>query len=694
MTLNFTSLTSVRLPCKFFTAFQTCRFGDECKFVHLTGERLRAAQAAHSCPWFDSPQGCKRGQRCPFLHTQTGDQLVDPNDKLANGKKHAEWRRMLPFDHRQARPLGNDQLARFSEVALSLVSQNDDENIRQGVIKALAGNAGLTRIDEIVKSCLSDTTPGHERRRFLNHLMPLLQAVTHPDVATSYILETHVGVIFAWLFGVGGLRSISLFDFMLRNIIVFHQNASETERIEKTPVLVETFLASFRRLLEAMSIARVMTSFQDILTRFDDGLHGPLSSLPSTRLLTHTAFRHLGRLRLILAGGQAVPDMQPTRSAIIDQPHFSVPIDYPGALSQDGPRHDNDHADIKDISILPSAEELLSRRPEYVPTTDMRTWHAQGLEGLLDRHFRLLREDTVGQLRDAVASELERQTKKSSESEDKRNAKASFRQQQGTRTNVYCNGATVKILCNKYKGPTILFEFEQLAKVSSLTKKAPKDWWQHSRRLQPGNLVCLLAEGLPPTFCVIATMFRDPVMSSAKVSDEPGAEVAKFMAKHNLFSHKDKAWIALTPADPDVAGALGFLRLSEITRTEVATLVEFPGIILPSFGPTLRALQRMSLSQDVQFADLLAPASLAKHERLDTLTKVEGPVYSMKRNFRFDLECLLREPGAMTLSAKDGFDVQNLVEKSFLDPGQAQAVVYALTRKLALIQVGSHNLAR
>ena len=50
--------------------------------------------------------------------------------------------------------------------------------------------------------------------------------------------------------------------------------------------------------------------------------------------------------------------------------------------------------------------EILGERAEYLPSSDPSTWHLGGAAGLLDRHFRLVREDAIGQLRDEIKLEL------------------------------------------------------------------------------------------------------------------------------------------------------------------------------------------------------------------------------------------------------------------------------------------------
>lgn len=77
--------------------------------------------------------------------------------------------------------------------------------------------------------------------------------------------------------------------------------------------------------------------------------------------------------------------------------------DGPGALSKYGPRHDNDQVDIKDISILPTTDEILCRRQPYMPLKDPYTDHRHycGQARLLDTHFRHLRYENTEPIIDA-----------------------------------------------------------------------------------------------------------------------------------------------------------------------------------------------------------------------------------------------------------------------------------------------------
>ncbi|GFR50032.1 hypothetical protein Agub_g12193 [Astrephomene gubernaculifera] len=85
-------------------------------------------------------------------------------------------------------------------------------------------------------------------------------------------------------------------------------------------------------------------------------------------------------------------------------------------LAGPGGRHDNDHVDYRSIQILTTSDEALCERPPYLPRRSADDEAEDGeLPGpsphlasnpeaaLLDRHFRLLREDFVQPLRQALA---------------------------------------------------------------------------------------------------------------------------------------------------------------------------------------------------------------------------------------------------------------------------------------------------
>jgi len=86
---------------------------------------------------------------------------------------------------------------------------------------------------------------------------------------------------------------------------------------------------------------------------------------------------------------------------------FELSQNLPGMLSEQNPRHNNDYKNIRDIKILSIAEKIQFYRLEYLSSNNLIRNYLPGLEDLLDRQFRLLRKNTIDQLRDAIYLELE-----------------------------------------------------------------------------------------------------------------------------------------------------------------------------------------------------------------------------------------------------------------------------------------------
>ena len=73
-----------------------------------------------------------------------------------------------------------------------------------------------------------------------------------------------------------------------------------------------------------------------------------------------------------------------------------VAFEGPGAFCSTGPRHDNDVAEIQNIRIAPTHEELICQAEPFLPANFYDAPHhlpQESMERLLDIQFRLLREE-------------------------------------------------------------------------------------------------------------------------------------------------------------------------------------------------------------------------------------------------------------------------------------------------------------
>ncbi|KAI1103087.1 hypothetical protein F4804DRAFT_245949 [Jackrogersella minutella] len=635
--------------CKFFFRNGKCRYGTECKFSHDSS----------------SSQPASQGWRQRENHQE------GPNPA---GDRLREWRRLLDLNPSNSRPgrsstfTGNQACDRFFKLALDLM--DGDIGISQETVRLMAQDPGLGFIKNLVDRQIPEakTTPARVRL-WLNQIQPMFQVLTHPRVVDSNVLEQQVATLCNFIQGIGGIRMRALFDFII-NLVEIWPDTAMSEDDEYGASACELSLSVLVTMVDCNTSNIVSDSYSRIVKRFGDIVQ--ITRHSPNEFLKLQVQKYLQYLWQRLGVGSAINEAGVGSKVPVTRAQFVMRRDLPGRLSADGPRHDNDHEDICDIRILPTYEEITSMRNEYLPTTDSSLFHRPGIHGRLDREFRLLREDTVGQLRDAVAMKLDaiRDPKR----------KQDYDNETAPRTYAYEQAGVVDVSFNKDQGIELLVQFRQL--TSKKTAKGRRDLWENSKRLQPGGLICILREDGSVLFCVVSerTIITDGQKSGVRAEAEGGEPQRKpSLADDDAFAY---VYLYLAePCSPDIGRALRWFQ--DIGPRQQLCLVEFPRVLLPSFQHTLVALQRMSKFSNVPFDDLLAPAE----QELDSdSTVVDAPNYTKKPGFSFNLSCLTNDDTAQHHSPQTPLDPEVLSRHTSLDPTQSSALLNALSRKLALIQ--------
>ncbi|GKZ20844.1 hypothetical protein AbraIFM66951_009163 [Aspergillus brasiliensis] len=607
--------------CRDFARDGKCRFR-RCKFAHETPR--------------------ENNGHAPRLKTKRAEPTGSEIDFRA-------WRQYL-WDPARNYQLGY-RLGSFFQEAQRLLDQ--DVGVQQEVIRALAGEGGLKRLKELIdENIVATRSPTQKSDNLTQQVSSLLSIVTHPGVLDSLVLEQAVGTIYAFIYGVEGRRALVLLTF-LADSLSSNKNRATEDTIEQ----LERSLLTFWYILEMNSTAYINENLKTLASKFQSIVEGyEVSQAPSA---LYKIKLHMQRILHRLSIGAALPSVassgQPTAQGEKLPSSFIIHRTPPGG------RHDNDSADICDIQILPTSEEILSPHTEYLPVKDPRQWHIDGVAGLLDRNFRLLREDTVGQLRDAIHNQL----RPASSAQPGHSSQV--------RTYAYAN---VKVAClsfDRHAGLQFVIRFPQLPHVQRLSNKQREEWWNQSKRLQSGALVCLVDKRVGEVlFCTVAEPPRLPP-DTPKPKDLP-----------SLWKEKDVSTVALDFIDPSNHQVQYVLdRYRPRGAVSPVTLVEFPGILLPAFAPTLRALQKMKRSEDLPFSNLLAPAST---EDRNQVTEVPAPAYALRPGFKFDLRCLMTDGTALDLRPGQAFDLETFKAKSILDPAQAVGLINTLQHQIGLIQ--------
>lgn len=614
---------------------------------------------------------CYHGSACKFLHVeksssaQSDSQTERPNSSSKPRTEPdqdglREWKRLLNRspDRRTCR--------RFFQLAHQLMG--GDIGAAQEVIRLFSQDDGLAFVRYLIERQIPEVNDDETRYDiWITEVHPFFQFIVHPTVLGSAVFETEIATIYNFIQGIGGRRMKSLYDFVMK---IPDARMTSPTPADSSSSIVEICLQVLAKMIDCNTSNIINVEFKSVF----DGLkrilnHGPNATDDFQQYRAQKYVQHIQRR---LEVGDSLPGQ--TQHQVSGLPaEFIMRLDQPAHLSADGPRHDNDHIEIGDIRVMPTYEEIVSPRSEYLPTNDSSLFHLPGVRGRLDREFRLLREDTVGQLRDAVHAQLDTM---------KRHDGSSLRgKNNGVRTHVYEDAEIADISFNKIRGMDLLVRIRQAANAKEVQKR--HDWWAHSKRFQPGALVCLVSECGSVLFCVVAdeTIITSGNSGREQQSGPSKPQKAEQEGKPSLANDPVYSYIHLHVAEVESDNVFQALRwYRDVGPFKRRCVVEFPGVLLPSFKYTLEALQGMSKRLDLPFSEFLAPSKDEQGAELGP------PLYATSRGFKFDLSCLTERNTSLKHSPYEPLNPQELANNSSLDMTQSTALLDSLSRCLALVQ--------
>ncbi|KAG0028963.1 hypothetical protein BGZ82_008171 [Podila clonocystis] len=366
---------------------------------------------------------------------------------------------------------------------------------------------------------------------------------------------------------------------------------------------------------------------------------------------------------------------------------LNLDFDPPGLQSANGPRHDNDHSQIKDIHIVPTQAELTCERPPFLPSNDVpgAPHHLPpGWSRLLDIHFRLNREDMIDQLRQGIVLFLEALDKTTPGNRGGLFTRNQLRKLVGQDVSVNAYGGVelLGINVDNQRRGSIQVSFDQPPQIKDpLEKKKRRIFWEQSRRrLIKNSLVCFIypAEG------------QDNVGVQDHINGDLRLSLGVIHTKDVDEMAKDpkKAVIHVTMVENADYCQLVRAVKNGVISSEDIFMVESLGGYFESYRPILKALQTLK-PVAMPFGKYLAPT--VQQSTSGSVTLITPPCYAVEPGFEFDLSVLLR-PGIrrhLSLNVKESYShqqaVANLRAYSVTDDTQSQALVNSLCREVALI---------
>ena len=609
------------------------------------------------CPRFLKSGICRR-QKCKWAHSLselqvapseggndgTGEDNDNPVSEKDYEKRFGSWKSNIPSNLDTMKPLGG-RMSTFFQEGRKLIEA--DENFLQMIILHLSEEGGLRRVEELVELNLPLMADSMRQMFFFAGIIPFLETIAHPRVLSSFVLEGPLRTIYNFIFGYDGQRGCR---FLSSIADILGASLGSTEG--NTARYLEVSLRFFRKLIDLNwtafihepFAAFIHEQFRLLALRFEDFY---IRLVPyDFSYSIHRSHTHLERMRRRLDFGSTLP--------------FAYVAGLPLTGVPPGGRHDNDHSDICDVKILPTSQEIVCPQTEYLPTYDPRQWYLGGVDGLLDRNFRLFREDTVGQLRDTVYSLLGAPSSRP------------YKRDNLLRTYLYPDVQVIRLHFERLAGFQFRIEFPQPPPVRQMGLEQRRDWWTFSGRLQRDSLLCLVDSQFSVMFCV--AVGSDPYVALSREQEE-------YMENESLWRNPEKASAVLGLLESDSENIRYVF--NQYMSHGTFHMVEFPGFLLPAFRPTLLALQKMKRSADLPFPEFLAPPSL---DLTSGYAHMPPPEYALEPGFRFNLRCLLKNKADLELIPGQPFNMRSLQENTTLDNAQAVSLVHALQSRIGLIQ--------
>ncbi|THH09391.1 hypothetical protein EW145_g2049 [Phellinidium pouzarii] len=357
----------------------------------------------------------------------------------------------------------------------------------------------------------------------------------------------------------------------------------------------------------------------------------------------------------------------------------------PGEVRKDGPRHSNDFVAISDIQVAPTDDELTCKLPPFLPVNIPNAPHplpSDSMERLFDIQFRLLREELLAPLRTSVQVTLEDMSAPSfrktqlSEIKKKKGGRYNYQDRHDSvMFNVYTNVEFSKLEMDSRRGMVIEVRMNTPPGSARSDKASTRaSYWSNGggKRLMQGGLVALMwrQHERVEVYLGVVSSTNEKLVEAAKANKERLSVRIQFFDA--LINFK----------------ALEKLRKNDKSNkaTDEGLLIE-SNVVFEAIRPFLESLKREP--ETIPFRKYLPHPSSSSLSDIH----IDPPAYSLVPNFAFELNSLFREGverNHLRLETSNPDSIATarieLAQRSRLDSSQAEAIIDALTRELALIQ--------
>jgi hypothetical protein len=510
-------------------------------------------------------------------------------------------------------------------------------------------------------------TSGGGHGTFIDLALPFVLVMSHPALLDSLTVDTSVGNLYNFMSGGNGFRAIRFFQNLNTNLVEWRVESTTLDSTTTFEKLLEATTITLRELLRREKRMAFHDDVPDLLNSIENAAQIFLGDQKS--MAAQSVFNRIRELRKMVARARRL--LQEDEEPNIDGVSTTVVTStYPREIILPRDRHDNDKMDFTKIKLLPTEDEIRSDHPEFLPSMELDQPHflTDRAERHLDTLFRLLRQDIFGELKEGLGQLMFALDSDPSVVENPNLSLGNIRAYTIPKAHV------TYITFDQRRGLEAQIDFPQ---PDVLRKKSAFErckWWQESKRMEEGTLLCFLSAGEARTsllFFVVSEKRTDGRKDYSLGSDNYQATIiAKLATQHQ----------------PDLE------LLARIScQNTYGILLELPGVVLATFVPILETLQDMQRASRLSFAQWILPDPASASSSKSEILEVPPPAYARGPGFAFSLQSILSDVGdslavAPTTSANDSAFIDQVETRTELDREQCRALVAALTREYAFIQ--------
>ena len=549
------------------------------------------------CRYFQQGN-CRRGADCSYSHNlpnNAGQRSEETPEQQQSKADYSSWKRLI-----KAPPIANDNttIERLWTGALEILN-GDDRDLKQMLPRDLDDEQYYGRGH--IGTLLGMKQHNHGHSTFVALARPFLLVIAHQAVLDCLSVDTAVGGLYNFISGSNGTRAIPFFQRLSssleQSLALAHPNATAT---------VETTLIAMLKALRELLRREQRAAFHDDLPNLIDSIEDLTGGIDARSMTSQILRNSIAELRG--ATGRAKGLLQEDEEPQMDGVSTTVIAStYPRDIVIPQGRHDNDKADITEISILPTEDEIRSDYPVFLPSTDRDQPHflPDQAQRHLDTHFRLLRHDVLGEMSEAIGVIM---VALEADPTFIQNPKLNLG---NTRAYVNLQSHIRYVSFDRRRGLEVQISFLQPPSLRKKSSSERRQWWEETKRLEEGILAAFLTVHDAKSSLLFFTISQ----KCTDVGEEFG-----------LSSDEHLATITAKLATRNQSDLEKMVRLSCSNTTGV--LVEFPGALPATFVPILESIQAMQRLSRLPFRQWILPDRVAGSDDRSTVFDKPPPLYT------------------------------------------------------------------